>query len=163
MNHVSFYLLLPDREVYTSASKLTLIFCNLAQYCLFFQSTNQPPVHSIVHCFGILHCLNAFFIFLQKPQILSFRFLFLKLHLNSFSGFIIMNKLITSQQTSALSAFINKFHANTYVFVIQNSNYFELHRKFNLEEKNPHPLQRNTAKAPGQIMQRWCQGPLTPS
>lgn len=47
-----------------------------------------------------------------------------------------MNKLITNYQTSALTAFINKFHPNTYVFVIQNSNYFELHRMFNLR-KNP--------------------------
>lgn len=72
-----------------------------------------------------------------------------------------MNKLITNYQTSALTAFINDFHANTYVFVIQNNNYFELHRRFNLR-KNPHTLQQNTAKAPGQSMQRWCQGPLTP-
>lgn len=57
-----------------------------------------------------------------------------------------MDKLITSSQTSALSAFINKFHANTYAFVIQNSNYFELHSKFNLR-KNPYTLPAKYSKS----------------
>lgn len=76
MNHVSYYLLIPDREAHTLTSKLTLILVILPNIAFLSEhiSTTCPLHQALLWDFALFRCI---FFFLQKTPTLSFRFYFI--------------------------------------------------------------------------------------